>query len=169
MLGGIGGSRKRGRRRIRWLEGIIDSMDVSLSELQGDGDGQGGLACCYSWGHKESDTTERLNWTELRWLRMILQLAQCQLRLSNLRGCPEYLPLPSIILLSPYILVSYVSWNNVLNDLCVGTSFMLFMAPLTGQGFKKFFSDIYLKRPSPARPSLFRGSRVFLLSQTQLT
>ena len=30
-----------------------------------DGDGQGGLACCNSWGHKESDTTERLNWTEL--------------------------------------------------------------------------------------------------------
>ena len=31
----------------------------------GIGDGQGGLACCDSWGHKESDTTERLNWTEL--------------------------------------------------------------------------------------------------------
>ena len=31
----------------------------------GDGDGQGGLACCDSWGRKESDTTERLNWTEL--------------------------------------------------------------------------------------------------------
>ena len=33
----------------------------------GDGDGQGGLACYNSWGHKESDTTERLNWTELNW------------------------------------------------------------------------------------------------------
>ena len=32
----------------------------------GDGDGNGGLACCVSWGRKESDTTERLNWTELR-------------------------------------------------------------------------------------------------------
>ena len=32
----------------------------------GVGDGQGGLACCSPWGHKESDTTERLNWTELR-------------------------------------------------------------------------------------------------------
>ena len=31
----------------------------------GDGDGQGGLVCCDSWGRKESDTTERLNWTEL--------------------------------------------------------------------------------------------------------
>ena len=34
MLGGIGGRRKRGRQRMRWLGGIIDSMDVSLSELQ---------------------------------------------------------------------------------------------------------------------------------------
>ena len=33
----------------------------------GDGDGQGGLACCDSWGRKESDTTEWLNWTELNW------------------------------------------------------------------------------------------------------
>ena len=33
MLGGIGGRRKRGRQRMRWLDGIIDSMDVSLSEL----------------------------------------------------------------------------------------------------------------------------------------
>ena len=32
------------------------------------GDGQGGLACCDSWGHKELDTTERLNWTELNWV-----------------------------------------------------------------------------------------------------
>ena len=44
---------------MRWLDGITDLMDVSLSELQeGVGDGQGGLVCCNSWGPKDSDTTE---------------------------------------------------------------------------------------------------------------
>ena len=42
-------------------------MDMSLSRLRGFVDGQGGLACCNLWGHKDSDTTERLNWTELIW------------------------------------------------------------------------------------------------------
>ena len=46
---------------MRWLDGITDSMDVSLGELWDFGDGQGGLACCDSWGLKELDTTERLN------------------------------------------------------------------------------------------------------------
>ena len=46
---------------MRWLDGITDSMDMSLGELQDNGDGQGGLACCDSWSCKESDTTERLN------------------------------------------------------------------------------------------------------------
>ena len=58
MLGGIGGRRRRGRQRMRWLDGITDSMDVSLGELWDFGDGQGGLACCDSWGLKELDMTE---------------------------------------------------------------------------------------------------------------
>ena len=56
MLGRIGGRRRRGRQRMRWLDGITDSMDMSLSRL---------WECCDSWGHKEWDTTEWLNWTEL--------------------------------------------------------------------------------------------------------
>ena len=43
---------------MRWWDGITDSMDMSLSKLLGVGDGQGGLAYCSPWGHKESDTTE---------------------------------------------------------------------------------------------------------------
>ena len=63
MLGKIEGG---GRQRMRRLDGITDSMDGHESEwTPGDGDGQGGLACCDSWGCKESDMTQRLNWTEL--------------------------------------------------------------------------------------------------------
>ena len=65
ILGNIEGRRKRGRQRMRWLDGITDSMDESEWTL-GVGDGQGGLVCCDSWGHKESDMTEWLNWTELK-------------------------------------------------------------------------------------------------------
>ena len=60
MLGKIEGRRRRVQQRMRWLDGITDSMDMSLGKL-GVGDGQGGLVCCGSWGHKESGRTERLN------------------------------------------------------------------------------------------------------------
>ena len=46
---------------MRWLDCITDSIDMSLSKLRESDDGQGRLACCSPWGHKESDTTERLN------------------------------------------------------------------------------------------------------------
>ena len=62
MLGGIGGRRKRGRQRMKWL-GWLYGLEFEWTP--GDGDGQGGLACCDSWGHKKSNMTERLNWTEL--------------------------------------------------------------------------------------------------------
>ena len=60
MLGKIEGRRRRGRQRMRWLDGIIHSMDMGLSGLR-VGDGQGGLACCGSWSRKELDTAEQLN------------------------------------------------------------------------------------------------------------
>ena len=55
MLGTIEGKRRREQQRMRWLDGIIDSMDMNLSKL-GDS-GQGRLACCSPWGRKESDPT----------------------------------------------------------------------------------------------------------------
>ena len=66
MLGGIGGRRRRGRQDEmagwhHWLDGR------EFEWTPGVGDGQGGLACCDSWGCKELDTTERLKWTELNW------------------------------------------------------------------------------------------------------
>ena len=86
MLGGIGGRRKRGWQRMRWLDDITYGHEFEWTP--GVGDGQGGLACCDSCDRKEWDTTDWLNWTELkqRWCTHLssifyfLLLLNCKLK-----------------------------------------------------------------------------------------
>ena len=58
MLAKTEGRRTRGQQRMRWLDGITESMDTSFPR---DGEGQGSLVCCSPWVHKESDLIEQLN------------------------------------------------------------------------------------------------------------
>ena len=57
LLGKIEGRKRRGQQRMRWLDGITDSME--FEQTLGDGEGQGSLVCCSPWGHKELAATEQ--------------------------------------------------------------------------------------------------------------
>ena len=75
MLGGIGGRRRRGRRRMRWLDGIIDSMDVSLSELR-EWVMDREAWCVQFMGSQRAghDWATELNWTELNMIFLAINV-----------------------------------------------------------------------------------------------
>ena len=79
-----------------WLDGH------EFEWTPGDGDGQGGLACCNSWGCKESDTTERLNWTD-KWncLNFIFRLYSASVQKYS------------------FLCVDLISWNSFISFKCV--------------------------------------------------
>ena len=62
MLKKIEGRRRRGRQRMRWLDGITNTQWTWVESSPRVSDGRGGLACCSPMGHKESDMTQWLNW-----------------------------------------------------------------------------------------------------------
>ena len=81
MLGKIEGRGRRGWQRMRWLDGITNSRDMSLSKLWRDGEGQGSLACCSPWGLQDLDTTEWLN----NKMYVNVQILQYKIKFKNKR------------------------------------------------------------------------------------
>ena len=115
MLGKSVGRRRSGGQRMRWLDGIIGSMDMSLSKLQ-EWCWTGRSEVLQSMGSKESDKTERLNWTELNWTELTGHILTCFLSYQqacttmNLQQCVNYLSYTSFYLcvyLSNPLLNSY--------------------------------------------------------------
>ena len=107
-----------------WMAGWHHWLDGREFEwTPGVGDGQGGLACCDSWGHKESDTTERLNWTELNvklWFQTYFYLLLVCWVPKN-TSLAKHLPLPSFVLFGGY--KCFLSLGKSV------TRYMTFLAP----------------------------------------
>ena len=99
MLGKIEGRRRRGWQRMRWLDGVTDSIDRSLSKFQEMVMDRGAWPCCSPWGHKELGMTE--------WLNNI--------------GCKVHSLNHSFVLYSLNICVHVCTYMYMLHTLCMST------------------------------------------------
>ena len=155
MLGKIEGRRRRGRQSTRWLDGITNSMDMSLSML-GDDEGQGSLAWCSPWGRKESDMTEGLNNNNL---------LPTQKQYWNSPLCKSIISLFSSRQVSSTYMVTW--WNNY-SKKYLSTSVFFPNIHLIGSFLQQNFSK-WLSLISASRFSLLIFSQIIprrCLSQT---
>ena len=98
MLGKIEGGRRRGWQRMRWLDG--HEFEQALE----DGEGQGSLACCSPWGHKESDTTQQLN-SSVQFIHSVVSdslwpmnpARQASLSITNCQSLPKPMSTESVM------------------------------------------------------------------------
>ena len=115
MLGEIGGQEKKGTTEDEMAGWHHRLNGHEFAWTLGVGNGQGGLTCCSSWGHRESDTTERLNW--LNWTDPYLRVQLCKtlwILLFILLPQPFFIPFKSLVFWAQDqgSLLNFVSFNN---------------------------------------------------------
>ena len=110
--------------------------------IPGVGDGQAGLACCSSWGLKESDMTKWLNWTECLSVLCIEVLLCWQHRSLQLLCLPLILILWSLCSVLPYLVIFFIL-RSILSDMRIATP-AFFSSHLHGIYFSIFSLSVYM-------------------------